>query len=135
MSFTELVPKNGACVFGALVADFASFDMEGSMAVDDVTPYGSNVWSRNAASFTPTLVANIGLFLGKGVANSAIAFGTGTYFIASVGVVLTLDTGCTETFNGLLSRFRFSHARMRGFVPAAATLRNKDEIQEAWTVS
>jgi hypothetical protein len=137
MAATELVPKNGAVTFGTFTADFASFDIEAQTAVDNVTPYGSNVASRNASSATPDYTFNVGAFMTKSSTGAPPLLGSATtnIFLATQALTLTLDTGttaCTESCSAFVQRFRISHARMRGYVPAAITFKNQGEITEVW---
>lgn len=137
MAATELVPKNGAVTAGSFTADFASFDLEAQTAVDNVTPYGSNVATRNASSSTPDYTFNVGAFMTKGTTNAQPFLGstTANIFLATQALTLTLDSSVTESCSAFVQRFRISHARMRGFVPAAITFKNQGEITEAWVTT
>ena len=138
MAASSLIPKNGAVAYGSYLADFASFDIDGQQAVDNVTPYGTNSLSKNVGSGTPTFTYNIGAFALKGTTgNNPNLPGTNTIFSSGGATcTLTLDgTSCTEAFTGIVERFRIGHARMRGFVPIGITLRNAGEMTETWAVT
>lgn len=137
MPATSLIPKNGAVAYGNYVADYASFDIDVTQAVDNTTPYGTNVCAKHTGSGTPAFQFNIGAFaLAHTTSTQPNLPSTNTIF-TSLGATctLTLDTGCTETFTGIVERFRIGHARMRGFVPIGITLRNSGEVTEAWATS
>src|SRR4051812_28446275 len=119
MAALSLVPKNGAIAFAAVTADFASFDIESSQSVENVTPYGANVNAKHVGSGTPEISINIGAF--------ALAHTTGTPAKldtlpgAGTGatLTLTLDTGVSEACTMIVQSVRLSHARMRAAVPMA----------------
>lgn len=137
MAVAPLVPKNGAITFNSYVMDFASFSIEASQAVDNVTGYGTNVCTVNNGSGTPDFSFNIAAFMEAHAANTAPSLGgSGTVFTAAgAALVLTLDTGCTESCNMVVGRFSISHARLRGFVPAAISGKNAAEVTEVWAVA
>ncbi len=138
MAASSLVPKNGAVAYGSYIADFASFDIDGSQAVDNVTPYGSNTCAKHVGSGTPAFQFNIGAFALKGTTGTSPNLpGTNTIFSSGGATcTLTLDgTSVTEAFTGIVERFRIGHARMRGFVPIGITMRNAGELVETWAVS
>src|SRR4051812_23783068 len=108
MALGKLSPKNGSITFAGVGGDFASFDLEGRQQVDDVTGYTET----NAADHAGSGVAAYGLdfagFCTKGAA------GTGLGMVSAVtdtpaAVVMTLDTGCTESGNFILESLRVSH--------------------------
>ena len=141
MAASALIPKNGAVAYGSFVADFASFDIDVSQAVDTITPYGSNVCSVNVGSGTPDFVMTVGAFALAHATNTPPNLaGTNTssptiFTSGGATATFTLDTGCTESGTCIVQRMRISHARMRGFVPVAMTLRNQSEITEAWATA
>lgn len=141
MAQQSLVPKNGAITYGTYVADFASFDIDGAQAVDVVTPYGSNVSSKNVGSNTADFVFTIGAFALAHAANTppqigvTAANGAPQWASGGVAATFTLDTGVSEACNVVTQRFRISHARMRGFVPFAITGKNAGDVTEVWAVS
>jgi hypothetical protein len=137
MAVSSLVPKNGAIAYGGYVADFASFDIDGSQAVDNVTPYGTNTCSKNVGSGTPTFTFNVGAFALAHATNTPFNLpGTSTIFSSGgATATFTLDTGVTESGTVITERFRVSHARMRGYVPIAITARNGAEITEVYATT
>ena len=63
MAAQSIIPKNGAVAYGSFIADYASFDIDASQAVNNVTPYGSSsTCSKNVSSGTPSFQFNIGAF-------------------------------------------------------------------------
>lgn len=142
MAALSLIPKNGAVTFGTYACDFASFDIEAMTAIDNVTPYGTNLSSKNVSSATPDFTFNIGAFalahatgsapnyVGATTAGFAPGFGT-----AGGALTLTLDTGVSVGCTGLLQRHRISEARLRGYVPVALTVKNAGEITETWATT
>lgn len=138
MAASSLIPKNGAVAFGTYTADFASFDIDVSQAVDDVTPYGSNTDAKHVGSGTPTWEFNAGAFL-LAHTTSAQPFlpgNTSTIFTSGGSTAtFTLDTNCTYSCTAVLRRFRISHARMRGFAPAALSLTNGGNVTEAYATA
>jgi hypothetical protein len=142
MPASSLIPKNGAITYGSYSCDFASFDIEVSQAVDNVTPYGTNTCTKNVGNGTPDFVFNVGAFALAHATSTppnyvgATTSGFAPGFNASGGAMtLTLDTGVSVGCMGILQRHRISHARMRGYVPIAMTLHNGAEITETWATS
>lgn len=133
MASASLIPKNGACTIGTLVADFAAFDIASMQSVETVTPYGANTCSKNVGSGTPDFTINVGAFALAHATSTPLAMPT----LAAAGssAVLTLDTGVTETLTAITQQIKVSHARMRGAVPVAFTLRNAGDVVEAWITS
>lgn len=137
---TSLRPNTGAVAYGSYSADYASFDIDAGQAVDNVTPYGSNISTKNIGSGTPDFSFNIGAFATRQTASSQPHLSdTSTIFsYGGATCTLTLDsstTSCSYSFTGIVQRFRIGHARMRGFVPVGISLRNAGEVTESWQVS
>lgn len=129
----SLIPKNGALSYGALVADFHSFDINSTQATEEVTPYGANKCAKNVGNGTPSLDFAILAYALAHVAATAPAMDTAA--AAGVACVFTLDTGVTETVTVVQKTFRISHGRMRAAVPYAITGVNFGDVVEVWPVS
>ncbi len=133
MSASSLVPKNGAVAIGSMVADFASFEIEASQSVENVTPYGSNACAKNVGNGTPDFTMHVGAF--------ALAHATGTpaglpaLSAAGQTCTFTLDTGVTESGPCIVQDVKISHARMKAAVPIAFTLKCAGDITETWATS
>ena len=140
MAASALIPRNGAVAYGNLVINFNSFRWRGQQSVEVITPYGTGITcSQNIGSGTPDFTADITGFMLAHSTNAQPFMGgsTSSLYYAAAGqtAVLTFDTGCTETFTGIVQDFQVSHARMRGAVPASMTLKNAGEVQEAWATT
>src|SRR5690349_218009 len=115
MASSPLIPKNGAVTLAGYLMDFASFDLESAMSVENVTPYGSNTCSKNIGSGTPDFSASVGAFALAHTTSTPLKMDT----LAATGAaaVFTLDTGVSEAATMVVQSLRVSHARMRGSVP------------------
>ncbi len=133
MASASLIPKNGAVSIGALVADFASFDMTSSQATENVTPYGANTCSKNVGSGTPTFTFNVGAFALAHASNTPLAMPA----LSATGAssTFTLDTGVTEACTAITQSIRVGHGRMRAAVPVALSLVNAGDVTETWASS
>jgi hypothetical protein len=133
MAASSLIPKNGAVAIGTMVADFASFEIESKQSVETVTPYGTNLDSKNVGNGTADFTVNVGAF--AEAHSAATALGMPTLGATGSTCTFTLDTGVTEAGTFIIESMKVSHARMRGAVPLAITLRNAGDVTEAWIAS
>lgn len=121
---------------GSFVANFNSYTIDAAMAVEGITPYGSNKWSVNVGSGTPDARVSIGAAWMAHAANTAPDFQNISMFAATgLSTTLTLDTGCTEAFNLVVSRFSLGHARMRAAVGVSIAGANAGEFTETYATS
>ncbi len=139
MAVASIIPSKGSVAYGTLVADYASFDINGGQAVDNVTPYSaSNVCSKNVGSGCPSFGFNIGAFaLAHSSGTPPNLSNTSTIF-SSAGATATLQlegTAVVYTFTGIVGTFRIGHARMRGYVPFGISMANAGEVTEVWAVA
>jgi hypothetical protein len=130
MSASSLVPRNGAVAIGSMVADFASFDIEASQSVENVTPYGSNACAKNVGNGTPDFTMHVGAFALAHASDTA----PGLPALSATGqtCTFTLDTGVTESGPCVVQDIKISHARMKAAVPIAFTLKCAGDITETW---
>lgn len=137
MAAISLVPKNGAVVVGAWAANFASFDIDTTQSVEDVTPYGANVDAVHVGSGTPSIDVNIGAFALAHATSTPPTMGSMSAVGGATGAscTFTLDTGVTEAGSFVAKSIRISHARMRAAVPIALAMSNAGDITETWAVS
>ena len=121
---------------GSFVANYNSYTLDAAQAVEGVTPYGSNKWSVNAGSGTPDLRVSIGAAWLAHATGTAPDFQNISMFAATgLATVLTLDTGCTESFNLVVARFSLGHARMRAAVGVSIAGANAGEVTEVYAIS
>ena len=127
----DLVPANGAFSFAGLVADFNSMRVKSMQAVENVTPYGTNVFAKNRGSGTPEIDATVTGFMLKG---SSLSNANPLTTLSSTGAAttFTFDTSCTLTGGCVMSDFEITHARMRAAVAFTCNLKNADEMSLAW---
>lgn len=138
MALGNLVPRNGAFTYAGYAVDFQTQSIMGQQVTDDVTPYGANIYSaRNIGSGTPNFTANITGFAKQGAANTAPNFAgaNSVYSSGGAATVMTFDSGCTESFTGIVEQFTLSQSRIRGATPVTLRLRNSAELTEAWQVT
>ena len=133
MAKSRLIPANGAIAYGTFVADFASFDITCAQIVEDVTAYGAEICTQNAANGTPGFTYDFVAYAFKGAADTPPNFGTSQ--LVGFASTFTLDTGVTEAATILQRSFRVSHARMKAAVPFNVSCVNSGENTESWAVS
>lgn len=133
MAKARLIPANGAVVYGSLVADFASFDITCAQIIEDVTSYGAEICTENAANGTPGFTYDIVAYAFAHAASTAPNFGTSQ--LAGLASTLTLDTGVTEAAMFLQRSFRAGHSRTKAAVPFNISCVNAGENTETWAVS
>ena len=142
--YSNLVPRDGAFTYAGLVWDFQTQSLVGSQVTDNVTPYGSAIYSaRNIGSGTPSFTANITGFAKQGANTAAPQFVGSSTTVASgslynsngVNTVCQFDNNCTESFTGVLEQQSISQSRIRGATAAALRLISNSEITEAWIIS
>ena len=134
MSQGNLIPSNGAVVFGATIIAFNTFELDEQQVVDDATPYGSGTtMGVSVGNETPTARLTAAGFAQKGVTGAKLGL-DGTAFTAGpAAVTLTFDTGCTEAGSFVLQQIRVQHGRMRATVPVMLAAMSSGNITETWS--
>jgi len=128
------VPKNGSVVLGSFVFDFHAFSIEQMQSVEEVTPYGMNVASKNVGNGTPDFDISIQAYALEGATNTPPLFGSATA-AGGYAATLTIDTGVSEACQLVIARFGLSTGRMRAAVPYAISGKNGGDMVETWAVS
>ncbi len=134
MASSSPIPKNGAVVYGTLVADYNAFDIDASQMVEDVTPYGVNVCAKNVGNGTNTFAISIQAYALAHASLTPPGFGTAPSG-AGVSTTLTIDTGVSEAMTVVQASFRISTGRMRAAVPYNISGRNGGDVSETWATS
>lgn len=133
MAAASLVPKNGAVVYGALIADYNAFTITADNAVERTDAYGTNVCSKNVGCGTNDFSITISAFALAHTTSTAPGFGAAP--ATGVTSTFTLDTGVSEGFTLVQSSYEISHGRMRAAVPVAIRAKNCNDGSETWAVS
>lgn len=136
MALRHINTKNGLIVLptGANGV-FTSFEVDETMASDDVTVYGSGlVYGAFLTNGTPVQRVTATGFTQNGAASSSPGFGAMT---AAAGgtATLTYDTGTTLAGTYTTSRIRTSHSRARAGCPTTWELMNSGDITATWSAS
>lgn len=139
MASASLVPKNGAIALGTYVADHNAFTIRAAQAVENCTPFGANINTKNVGSGTCGVAWSISsCALAHAAGTKPGIDGAGANLFAATGLatsLFTLDTGVTLGMTAVVAEWSVGVARMRAVVPVSISGANYGDITETWAIS
>lgn len=113
---------------------FQSFDISETVAIEDVTSFGANVYGASVSNATPIQRGSATGFVRTGAASMNPGWGTNT---ANMGgaATFTFETGSTLAGSYIVTEVASSEARNRGVTTCRWSFANSGEITTTWATS
>jgi hypothetical protein len=107
-------------------------DVGESVATENVTSYGNDVYSANVSNATPDFTGSATGFARDSAASTNPGFGSNTNNVGGAGTI-TVATGTTLAGNLIISNLRLTGSRIRGAVGLAYNFLNSGDITTTWS--